>query len=365
MKRLTIYIDRTIGIRCKKEGLTQEEELFFGQLVAAHQRGECLLCGHLDSLEWLGKCLSGPQAKLYKEVYAKYSETRAIIGCVGAVLVITDGIEPIIPTFIEGKQRTLNLKEAMEKDITSKCYLVGENLNDCVFYTVMAKRYLHKLPIRAVQVNFSNENGGGDTINLVYKKCVSTDKRLTFCIADSDKKHGKSKEYPNEPARGETIRKLEKVHEELVRSQLDTICEVLCLPVHEVENLIPISVLQLICDSGVPEMAEGISFIKRLLAHNMGEAVLYYDFKQGDKKIKDLPCIAYWLEVLEESQGSEMSGLCSTKLLEKALSIMKDDSGEITTLTANMTIDPYLSQFWRGIGYKVFSWGCCNNPARS
>ena len=362
---MIIYIDKTIGHKCEKQGLTQEEELFFGRLVVAHQRGECLLCGNLGSLEWLSRCLSGPQSKLYKAVYAKYAEVRSIIGFVSSVLVITDGISPVIPTFIEGKQRILPLKEALEKDVASKCYLVGENLNDCAFFTVMAKRYLHTLPIRGVRVNFSNENGGGDTINLVYKECVTKDKRLTFCIADSDKKYGKTKEYRNEPGRGPTIVKLEKVHEELTKNRLDTICEVLCLPVHEVENLIPITVLETICSTGVPEMAAGISFVKTLLAHNLDEAVLCYDFKNGDKKMNDLSCVAYWLDVLEKINCKRMPGICKAKLLEKALAILQDDSGEITALTANMAIDPYLIPLWESIGYNVFTWGCCNDPLRS
>lgn len=362
---MIIYIDKTIGERCEKIGLTQNEELFFGQLAVAHQRGNCLLFGELDSIKQLCKKLSGPHAKLYRNVYGRYSEAKSIIDFVESVLVITSEGIPIVPTFIEGKQRILSLKEAVEKNVNSKCYLVGENLNDCAFYTVMAKRYLHKLPVRDVQVNFCNENGGGDTTNLVFKKCVMEDKRLTLCVADSDKKHGESTAYPNKPAKGETVRKLEKVYSELKSYKLDSICEVYGLEVHEVENLIPIPVLEKICTSGVPQMSDGIKILKKLLLFGLDEAVLCYDFKEGDKKIKEFPAMAYWLEVLEVINERNMPGICSSKLLEKALGIMRDDSGNITNFIASVTMDPYLDSRWKSIGTKVFTWGCCNKPSSS
>lgn len=360
---MIIYIDRTIGEHCKKYGLTQEEELFFDQLATAHQHGECLLCGDIYALDLLRQRLSGPHARLYQNVYSRYSEIKSIIGYVEFVLVITKAQNPVIPKFIEGKQRIIPLDEALKLNISSKCYLVGENLNDCLFYTIIAKRYLHKLPIRNIQINFCNENGGGDTTNLVFKKCVIDDNRPTLCLADSDKKHGTSQEYPNEPARGNTILKIEKVYEDLSDSILSSICEVYCLSVHEVENLIPICVLDHLCNSGTPEMAECIAFLKLLLSSNLAEAILFYDFKEGDKKIKDPPAMAYWIELLDQVPRTSVPSLCCTKLLEKSINALNGREERINDFAINMTLDSYLLPYWESIGSKVFSWGCCNLPS--
>lgn len=363
---MIIYIDKSVGDHGRKEGLSEDEKLLFTELVIGHQRGNCLLCGDLTSIEWLMRSLGGVQGSLYRKVHSKHAETRAILDSVETLLVISFDEQPNIPAFIKDKARLFTVPQAINYHLNEKSILLGENLNDCKFYELLAERYLYSYPkkIKGTSLSFHHEPGGGVLTNTVFEKCVEVDKRLTLCLVDSDIKHGPTAKYPNEPSRGDTVHRLIDSETALRKRVNAQIFELYCLPVHEVENLIPISVLNDIANSTVRDMIPGVSYLEKLFNAGLDQAILFYDFKNGGNKVKTDQSITYWIEIAEMINDDSFPYL-SSKVLEKAITHLSTMLPSGNKRVVSVSIENYLTPLWREIGLKVFSWGCANRPERS
>lgn len=361
---MLIYIDKTIEDYGKKNGLTEEERILFSELAVAHRYGHCLLCGDLKSVEWLIEILEGDQRAIYMQIRSRHSELRSIADAVETVLVLSYEDGTLIPSFLERKCRVMSVRKALGYNLNLRCSLIAENLDDCSFYELVAERYVYESGIRGVGVAVRHELGGGDTINTVFRKCVETDKVLALCLVDSDIRYCGTKQYPEFPAKGETAKKLEKTYNMLKDAVGDSTCELYCLPVHEVENLIPLSVLKSVAETSVPEMSCGVSYLEKLVSAHLEEAILCYDFKNGCAKVKNDPASIYWLEVAETVGDVSFPALCA-KILEKAIEVLKGNTSDSKNLISNVHIDHYLLDLWKTIGLKVFSWGCANRPIRA
>lgn len=140
--------------------------------------------------------------------------------------------------------------------------LLCENLEDTKFYLKLSEMFRPDNPMVAV-----GRNGGGGTTADVFR---AIQRRNVVCLAilDSDVK------YPD-CEQGNTARRcvnsLQKKYANL---------EVKVLPVHEAENLVPVSfMLQKAC-------AEGVVFLKRLLKKSRLDQLVFYDVKEGITKEK-------------------------------------------------------------------------------
>ena len=353
---LLIYIDKTIESHCKSVGLTNEETLLFAELAVAHQHGHCLLCGELKSIEWLMNNLDGIPRSIYNQIRNRHTLIRSVVDIVETLIVLSyEGI-PSLPSFFGNKHRTLKVQDALGYKLNLQCSLVAENLEDCSFYELIAHRFAWSNKLKGLNISFHHELGGGNTINTVFQKCVEEDKVLSLCLVDGDIKYGPTKKYPEYPDRGETAKKLETTYKKLQKTSNASTYELYCLPIHEIENLIPISILESIAKTSVPEMSDGVKYLHKLLRNNLPEAVLYYDFKNGGKKVRDDQSVTYWVEIAEIIEDDSFPGLCS-KVLEKAIDVLQKN--------ISIEIDDYLLSYWNVLGTKVFSWGCASKPIRS
>ena len=361
---MIIYLDKTIFEHAESLNFSEEEYLLFSDLAIAHQRGRCFLCGDLSCLEWFADNLTGLHSSIYKRISHKQAETKAIINIVESILVLSYSTTPLLPSFLDNKARVLSIQNAIDYRLSSECTLIGENLNDCCFYKLIAERYIHSKNIRGVQLSFHEELGGGDTMNTVFKKCVTVDKTLALCLVDCDIKYGKTKTYPANPARGNTVNKLTTTYKELQAKINPSTYELYCLPIHEVENLIPTSVLDSVATSSVPEISAGVTYLHTLFGANLIDAILCYDFKYGDAKLKDPPAIQYWSEIKETTSVTVLPRL-SAKVLEPAIAVLQGNTHDTENTITVVPLDSYLVPFWNTIGQKVFSWGCANLPIRA
>lgn len=360
---MIIYIDKTIGAHGEKHGFTEDEKLLFSDLVVAHQRGYCLLCGELQSIECLSKNLEGIHRHLFRKIRNTHYEMRAIMTAVETIIVLSYGASPQVPSFIAGKCRLINISQAINLHINSQCALVCENLDDCHFYELIAKWYVCTQKLKGLKISFHHELGGGDTLNTVFQKCVEADKTPTLCLVDGDIKHGSTIKFPNSPVQGETAKKVTSTYNALKAKTTSCMFDLYCLPIHEAENLIPLSVLDTIANTSVPDMKEGVAFLRKLSSADLTNAILYYDFKHGCDKIKSDPASTYWIEVAEVIGEVNFPCLCG-KVLKKAMEVMQAKFDSQHDLEESISIDAYLTHFWREIGLKVFSWGCAHRPVR-
>lgn len=357
---MIIYIDKSIEKHGKTEGFSTDEEMLFNQLAYAHIKGDCFLCGYIGSLDLLNASVGVS----YRTVKKRYSESRTLMDAVDTLIVISYEENPELPEFLNGKSRIISVDNAVTSRINEQCRLLGENLNDCAFYKLLAERYLRTYPqkIKDINISFQDELGGGVTTDTVFEKNIDIDRHLTLCLVDSDTKHDKSTIYRSAPAIGDTARKLLKAEKKLSEKNL---FELYCLPVHEVENLIPILVLREIANDSSPDMMPGIECLEKLLRAGLEKAVLFYDFKYGGTKVKGDPSITYWIEVGEKIGDDISFPRVAAGVLQRAIEKLSEQTPDGYKRVVSITLDKYLIPLWHEIGLKVFSWGCANraNPS--
>jgi len=171
----------------------------------------------------------------------------------------------------------------------------------------MARHYCLKRHIPHQRIGFHRENGGWNTTCDEFEKCVIHDKVPVLCLVDSDRKHGATKVYPNEPAIGETLYRVQKKAETLAAYGALPPYHLFPLHVHEIENLIPSQLLQKLYRESLPDMRPGLERVMQLQNVKGGKPLLYYDNKKGFPYIKNAPQRAYWEEGPLELGGEPSS----------------------------------------------------------
>lgn len=352
---MIIYIDKTIGTYGRKHQFTTDELALFSQLAIAHRNGNCFLCGDILSVECIMNHIGGWEKSVYKWVRNHNAQVKSIIGLVETLIVLSYDDTPQSPAFISSKCRLIKIDDAMRVNLYFPCALIGENLDDCEFYKLLAVRYLKEHNIKGINIAFHSSQGGGATTNKAFENSILVNRIPTLCIVDTDVKYHKTKKYPQEPAIGDTAK---KVLDTLGKFPETTppIYDLLCLPVHEIENLIPSCIIINLS----PKPKEMRSFLKSLRTIDGGQPILYYDFKEGFRKLKKDQAIEYWYAIAEYI-GNYNPPNTGTNTLVKTIELLKQTGQNGQQTIYSVAVDDYLSVLWSDIGKKVFSWGCASN----
>lgn len=147
--------------------------------------------------------------------------------------------------------------------------MLCENLEEIKFYSKQAK-YYH--PLSPMMVN-KRHGGGGTTVDVF--KDIKRRNLVCLVILDSDVK------YPGCP-QGDTARRCVHNYQEKLAN-----IEVKVLPVHEVENLIPVSfMLKNSC-------SDGVRLLLRMKKKGILDQLIYYDVKEGITKEKAKESVKY------------------------------------------------------------------------
>lgn len=138
-----------------------------------------------------------------------------------------------------------------------------EHLIDIRFYMRIAYSYYPNSPMKV----FERCGGGGSTAD-VFKN-IKRKNIVCLVILDSDCK------YPGcaRPPKGTTAFRCISSYSKPLSN-----VEIVVLPVHEIENLVPLSFMLQKTD------ANGLKFLARLKKHNMVDKLIFYDIKQGITK---------------------------------------------------------------------------------
>lgn len=377
---MVFYIDHSIHDVLITRELSEGEAIFFADLATMHRKGICYLCGNILSLDDLSQKLGTPSSSIYRSVKNQYAESGAVMSAVQTVIVLTfdnNSSSENLPSILQERDKICLISVAMAQNWSQnkQCCLLAENLKDCKFYERIAAYYCLTHNIKGLRISFHHENGGGNTTCKVLQKCVSEERFLTLCIVDSDIKHGISTDYPNEPAKGTTYQSAKQVSDDLSLDKSLPPHAFFPLDIHEVENLIPISILRRMEDQ-LPAIKEGLDLLEQLRGIDNGEPILYYDFKNGYPFIEVGPRRSYWKEIVlaigktdtdmppcdKQSANADMQPVLSlppisrNDLLGKAI-LLLDDS----TLTS-LYLDAYLFSLWDHIGRLLLTWGCAGLP---
>lgn len=267
----------------------------------------------------------------------------------------------------------LSLKEGNKADFSDRSILLVESNDDIEFYTLIGKYYLQNKGIQNMRVSFQSEIGGGDTTGVRLANIIDEEQRTCLCIADSDKRYFGAQ-------CGETLKKILATASK--REPINY--EVYALNMHEIENLIPVELLDNICKE-ISDASEGIRFLKFLLSKDcsMSSPVYYYDYKKGirkeyfylkkdckkeeEKKFRRLEEYRnYWRTFLEEygitlnENASDIiiSGLCE-RILKHAIQYLKSKWEEDRVY--DIVKSSYIHGTWLEIGAKIVTWGCVGN----
>ena len=362
--------------------ITESEFCFFVDMANACRSGKCYLCGDIESLKFLSNELNYPSSNIYNALLQRHVESGSVMRLVKKVFILTMDIEMCINSLPDilrptDKHHIIFLEHAIEMkwNLNEKCCLLAVNLDDCVFYELIAQYYFSS---QNFTISFHCENGGGTTTSNVLEKCVFNEKVPTLCIADSDQKYGSTKKYPQKPSNGDTLKKIEAAVKKLENLGNNPPYDFLPLEVHEVENLIPICILEKLKMS-YPALEDGLKILMKLKKFDSGFPILCYDLKKGFPYIKGEPKREYWKEIMLRLGGSESDmppddkpndeNVVSSKLFFPPLScnsgLLKQANKLIEQYVKSgkgFYVDNHIEHYWKKIGEIVLTWGCTGVP---
>lgn len=175
--------------------------------------------------------------------------------------------------------------------------LIGENDRDADFYAYLADRYRAINKYNAFSVASRARGGGGSGIGVAIQSYLASEISPCLCITDSDKLHP---EYAASP----TVTKCRELTDAPTK-----IVDYICLEEREVENFIPIPLLQKVI-SDYERFARDLEAI-RGFKNSMWP---YLDIKKGISlnwiNRKDPPTQQYWSDISKHLQNRQVS--CST-----------------------------------------------------
>lgn len=326
------------------------------------RKGCCLVDGSRTVLESLrnNECLHDDFNLILmkkQEVVSLYQKIDFFV-----VLQTEDGLPDVVIDGAVG--RSVNVMSFENRIKLALNIVLCENIRDYDFYLWGAK-YFSDIDDDVFRLNTLGYNGGGAVI-------VESAKHLEdfpcLIICDNDRK------YP-EDDEGDTLKNLRNYFM-AARPLLTWRYE---LKVHEVENMIPLSLLCMAWGSKglVKKMKNGINNT------NYGSFFSFFDFKEGFKRStlremnnSHVPSFSNYVSMLK-SLGREQQKindvLASTyKKNEPAIlnGLSKDlmkivlDFLSSNNLTQPVIADSYQQDDWNNITRKLWSIGCANRPRR-
>lgn len=380
MRKLIFYIDETISFYAKTHEFTERQLILFSDLATAFWSGRCIVTGHINSIKCLIESLGAPAKGIYTTIHNLHTQQGAILRGIPQIFVLTcngeDSIETL-PPYIREKSVFISLEDAVFWNLNGGCSLVGENFDDCAFYKLVGEKYCESNKLKGLKICFTFENGGGNTTHKALTNCVQQKAVPTLCIVDSDQKYGLFGPCQDTPSLGDTLHLAEKASKKLNGFPHAVPHRLFPLYVHEVENLIPLSVLSNL-QSQLPAIASGLSVLERLKQLDEGKPILYYDFKHGIRYDADTPKCRYWAKIAEalgetflpipeeELTPAQKSGkekipasppfhpVSNNRLLEKAIKWIAYNPFEL---------EHHLAGIWDELGSVILTWGCAMLPS--
>lgn len=347
----------------------------FESLALSRRHCENILIAERRVLDALAKweSLSDVSRGIYRKLSNKASEFKLILQTVKRYCRIMGDGDTRISESDDGQAVIyISAGEMGKRDLHKLSIILAENTDDICLYKIIGKYYTAKFNIGRMNIEFEDRLGGGDTTADILERIIADEKNMCLCMVDSDKKY-------REDSGGETLKKVEKVAE--ANKQRKFFWEVISLKVHEIENLIPVSVMEEIQrEKGFDN--EGIEFVKFLFQKGDQDnfPYFYYDFKNGipmkkfvihqtadereQKKFERLePYRKYWRSYVEEygiKVEDKQSDVLVRGVCEKILKHTVEYLGRLKNeeLLVKCRTGGAVEEYWDSIGSQILSWGC-------
>lgn len=274
---MLILIDSSVVDKGDENTWDEETVLALEILATARREGKHLVIAERETLEKMARCsrLSQIARNVYTNLFNHSTQNfRSYPSVVKRYIEVNLCLEPQVvensgQQIIKVPPRFFNDSESVQKTI-----LLGENLNDALFYETIAKVYLRWKRINA-QIECDRRGGGGDTISREYINIQKLNKRFCLCIVDSDK-------IAPDGNLGSTASSLRKSDDpSCIKTQS------FILDCRESENLIPNSILSELPLKGKPERLEALKVLQSISvveeSISLVEVRCFLDIKEGTR----------------------------------------------------------------------------------
>lgn len=243
------------------------------EMLRAHRRGHHLVIVERATAGWIldNVELSLADKSTLQGIFQDYTQNANLLHL--SEIFLSIDVQKL--TFPEWKNNRLivGLHHIRDFEICEKSILICEDsVSDAKFYEVILEKIF--LDEYGFPVNFEHRHGGGKQISAVFRDILS-ERRLIAAIVDSDRK------TPGENHPEKYI-KLERYRNE--SPWKGSFC--LCLTCHEIENIVPINVIEKLPLS--TQKSHVIDALKRIaVAEELGNIpnsqrfYLYFDLKNG------------------------------------------------------------------------------------
>ena len=248
-------------------------------------------------------------------------------------------------------------------------FLVCENVKDFEYYIWLTNQKNEFLKNHNFSINILPFNGGGDTI---VDSINHIRQYFLLVVTDSDKKY-------NDCPLGCTASKVHSMIEDLAHQGVKT-CWAYTMEAHEIENLVPISLLKLAIGN------TKVAVYEKIENKEFGDTFLkYFDFKEGfhessyrnirKNNISQFPNYRKLLLQIGKKENS-LKAILHKKYSKDNDNVIVNGVGKtvlgdvLTYLEThyisnnNIVVSPYQEKDWNEISKRVWSLGCAIKPQR-
>ncbi|CAM2010009.1 hypothetical protein [Acanthopleuribacter pedis] len=274
----------------------------------------------------------------------------------------------------QGRVGTLPASWFAHSSVIQHTIFLCEHLDDEALFKKIGEVYKHKKGLARLALHTEPQMGGGSTTGTAYQHIQDQQKRLCFCLVDSDRKHPKG-------ALGDTAKAVKNADD---LSQ--PLCGYAVLDVREGENLIPNAVFTQ-ARGADPHQGPALQFLDELQQSGASDCRAYLDMKDGLNygKVAHEPPQSefrhYWQQQCQSLPGSKIKNHCTINpgckdpkhcecLLFAGLGpqILRDSVAGMNKLKParlyNM-LDQNLQAEWLRIGALMAAWFCASYPKRA
>lgn len=276
---MLILIDSSVVDKGDENTWDDETVVALENLATARREGKHIVMAKRETLNKIAQCsrLSEFSRKIYHKLYNESTQLYSYLSAATKYIeIVNPCYEPQVLSDLGKQIIKVPPRFFYDSESVQKTILLGENLDDALFYETLAKVYL-KWKERNVKIVCEHRGGGGHTTSNEYSNIQQAKQRFCLCIVDSDKI------APNGNL-GSTASSLSNSDDPTcIRTQT------FILDCRESENLIPNSILSELplTEREIPEALKIIESISK--SESAVEVRCFLDIKKGTylKKIID------------------------------------------------------------------------------
>jgi hypothetical protein len=237
-------------------------------IAQSRREGKHIIFSNPKNLRKIAKSefLSSTTKSIFKKIYLESTQVKSLFDNLKTYVKISataDKISSYILNDIEIIE--IPLINFFQMSFVNETTLLCENLIDCELYEIITKYAKKLLNLGNVPIKMKFQLGGGNTTYKVFSYNQEQENQLCICVLDTDVKY-KNGEF------GDTIKLLKAV--DLPNKPLCQLFEVEC---HEIENLIPVCIYEIVAGHD-PNRLNGVNSLKKL---EFLEARKFVDIKKG------------------------------------------------------------------------------------